>query len=129
MTYTALCTLTILGDDLSRVHRDGILRALKSLQKEDGRYLCILCPIFLYSDGDEVMKLDTATKLCYIIHHFNVLCSFFALSTGSECDMRFLYCACAIMRMLGAHGCDDTKEFEAICQARAISYIRDCVVS
>ena len=41
MTYTALCTLTMLGDDLSRLEKDKILKALKALQQEDGSFKCI----------------------------------------------------------------------------------------
>lgn len=41
MTYTALCTLTMLGDDLSRLEKDKILKALKDLQQEDGSFKCI----------------------------------------------------------------------------------------
>ena len=38
MTYTALCTLLILGDDFSRIDRDAIVNGLTYLQKDDGRY-------------------------------------------------------------------------------------------
>ena len=38
MTYTSLLSLLILGDDLSRVNRQGILSGLRKLQLEDGRY-------------------------------------------------------------------------------------------
>ena len=37
MTYTALASLLILGDDLSRVNREAVLRGIKQLQIEDGR--------------------------------------------------------------------------------------------
>jgi len=38
MTYTALATLVILGDDLSRVDRRGIVRMVRSLQQPSGTY-------------------------------------------------------------------------------------------
>ena len=38
MTYTALAVLVILGDDLSRVNKKAVLRSLRSLQLDDGRY-------------------------------------------------------------------------------------------
>jgi len=38
MTYTALASLLILGDDLTRVYREGVLLQLKSLQARDGSY-------------------------------------------------------------------------------------------
>ena len=41
MSYTALCTLKTLGDDWSRVDREGIIRDLKSLQLPDGSFKCI----------------------------------------------------------------------------------------
>ncbi len=37
MTSTLLCTLLILGDDLSRVNKPAILKAVKYLQNENGR--------------------------------------------------------------------------------------------
>jgi geranylgeranyl transferase type-1 subunit beta len=37
MTYSALCTLITLGDDLKRVHRKEIISSLKYLQQSDGR--------------------------------------------------------------------------------------------
>ena len=41
MTYTALCTLKTLGDDLSRVDKFGILAALATLQQNDGSFTCV----------------------------------------------------------------------------------------
>lgn len=37
MTYTALASLVILGDDLSRVNREAVLAHVAALQCEDGR--------------------------------------------------------------------------------------------
>ncbi len=37
MTYAAINTLLILGDDLNRIQRDGILAGVKALQLENGR--------------------------------------------------------------------------------------------
>jgi geranylgeranyl transferase type-1 subunit beta len=42
MTYTALASLLILGDDLSRVHHSAIIEGLKSLQLPDGRSVTFL---------------------------------------------------------------------------------------
>lgn len=39
MTYTALATLVILGDDLSRINRKSVLQGLKNLQKPDGSFM------------------------------------------------------------------------------------------
>ncbi len=41
MTYTALCTLQVLGDDWSRVDRNGIVQALSSLQLPNGSFQSI----------------------------------------------------------------------------------------
>ncbi len=37
MTYTAILSLAILRDDFSQLDRPGILRFLKSCQRDDGR--------------------------------------------------------------------------------------------
>lgn len=37
LTYSALCTLIILGDDLSRVHKKAVLHGVKVLQEKSGR--------------------------------------------------------------------------------------------
>ena len=37
MTYSALCTLITLGDDLERVNKKGIIKGLQCLQRNDGR--------------------------------------------------------------------------------------------
>ncbi|XP_065836516.1 geranylgeranyl transferase type-1 subunit beta-like isoform X2 [Oscarella lobularis] len=41
MTYTALASLLILGDDLSRVNRKAIVSGLKGLQLVDGSYFAV----------------------------------------------------------------------------------------
>jgi len=41
MTYAALNCLLILGDDLTRLNRRGILAGVKALQLPNGRYLII----------------------------------------------------------------------------------------
>ena len=80
MTYTALCSLVALGDDLSRFHRRGVIAALRHLQRPDGSFQCI--------------------------------------SVGSENDMRFLFCACAISYMLNDWSGVDTDA--------AANFIRSC---
>ena len=42
MTYTALASLLILGDDLSRVNKPAVIEALKALQLPDGRSVLLL---------------------------------------------------------------------------------------
>lgn len=41
MTYTALCTLAALGDDLSRVDKVKTVASLQALQRLDGSFQCI----------------------------------------------------------------------------------------
>ncbi|KAL6040276.1 Geranylgeranyl transferase type-1 subunit beta [Balamuthia mandrillaris] len=48
VTYTALCTLRILGDDYSRVDRKAIIAGLKGLQCKDGSF----CPVIAGSESD-----------------------------------------------------------------------------
>ena len=38
MTFSALNSLLILGDDLSRVNKAAVVAGLKHLQKDDGRW-------------------------------------------------------------------------------------------
>lgn len=38
MTYTGLCTLLILGDNLSRVSRKDVAAGIRACQQPDGRY-------------------------------------------------------------------------------------------
>lgn len=82
MTYTALCTLRTLGDDLSRVDTKSILELLlPQLQSPvDGSFQCI--PV------------------------------------GSEQDLRFVYCACAICHML--------QDWSHLQQDAAVSFILQC---
>ena len=37
MTYSALASLLVLGDDFSKVDRKGIIKSLRHLQKAEGR--------------------------------------------------------------------------------------------
>lgn len=80
MMYTALCTLSCLGDDWSRLDRAGILRELGRLQLPDGSLSCI--------------------------------------QAGSESDLRFLYCACAISHML--------NDWSSVNQNLAVDFIKAC---
>lgn len=62
MTYTALLSLVILGDDLSRVFKRGIRAELQQLQLPDGRYFFhrlkhILSILRLYSGVFTLLSL------------------------------------------------------------------------
>ena len=81
MTYTAIISLVILGDDLSRLQREPIARALFSLQDTDGNFV--------------------------------------ATSAGGEKDLRFVYCAAVVSRLLGL----DKDLFD---KDRAVRFIMSC---
>ena len=76
-TYCALAMLTILGDDLHRVHKSAITKALPYMQKPNG---------------------------CFVSH-----------PDGIECDVRFLFCACAISAFL--------KDWSGVDKEKAVCYI------
>ena len=47
MTYSALASLLILGDDLRRVNRSAIIRGLHEYQNPDGRYLAFYIKLII----------------------------------------------------------------------------------
>jgi len=63
MTYCAIASLLILGDDLSRVHKEACLEGIKALQLSDGSF--------------KETSADNGEK-----------------------DLRFVYCACCVSKML-----------------------------
>ncbi|WAR28678.1 PGTB1-like protein [Mya arenaria] len=62
MTYTALATLLILGDDLIRVDRQAVLTALRTLQLPDGSFH----PVSEPSEND-MRFVYCAACVCYIL--------------------------------------------------------------
>lgn len=68
MTYTALCSLLILGDDLSRVDRQAILYGLKNLQRSDGSFqFCI------EGSENDMRFIYCAASICYILGSFDTI--------------------------------------------------------
>lgn len=68
MTYTALCVLLILGDDLSRVDRQAIAYGLKNLQAANGSFqFCV--------EGSEtdMRFVYCAVCICYILNDFTTI--------------------------------------------------------
>lgn len=100
MTYTALMSLAILRDDFTRLDRAGILRFVRSCQREDGRHV-----------------LFTTSSVPTILNFFS---SFSALSNGGEADLRTTYCAFVVSSLL-----DDWSGMDVEC---AITFIRRCRV-
>jgi len=62
MTYTALASLVILGDDLSRLNRPALLAGVRALQLEDGSFKAAL------EGGENDMRfLYCAASICYML--------------------------------------------------------------
>ncbi|XP_045216275.2 geranylgeranyl transferase type-1 subunit beta-like [Mercenaria mercenaria] len=66
MTYTALATLLILGDDLSNVNREVILVALRNLQLQDGSFRPVCEP----SEND-MRFVYCASCICYMLNDWS----------------------------------------------------------
>ncbi|XP_077200448.1 geranylgeranyl transferase type-1 subunit beta isoform X4 [Paroedura picta] len=66
MTYTGLCCLVILGDDLSRVNKEACLAGLRALQLEDGSFCAVL-------DGSEndMRFIYCASCICYMLNNWS----------------------------------------------------------
>ncbi|KAF8795805.1 geranylgeranyl transferase type-1 subunit beta-like [Argiope bruennichi] len=66
MTYTALATLIILGDDLSKVQKENILSSLKELQLPDGSFR----PMNIDCESD-MRFVYCAACVCYILQDWS----------------------------------------------------------
>ncbi|KRT80099.1 hypothetical protein AMK59_7518, partial [Oryctes borbonicus] len=65
-TYTALCTLLILGDDLSKVNKEAIAESLRVLQQPNG----VFCASKDGSEGD-MRFIYCASCISYIINDWS----------------------------------------------------------
>lgn len=66
MTYTAIASLLILGDDLARVNRPAVLAGIKALQLEDGSYKAAL------QGGENDMRfLYCAAAVCSMLNDWS----------------------------------------------------------
>mmetsp|Transcript_18687 Transcript_18687/g.45836 ORF Transcript_18687/g.45836 Transcript_18687/m.45836 type:complete len:239 (-) Transcript_18687:292-1008(-) len=110
MTYSALCALQILGDDLSRVDKDAIIQSLKLLQRENGcfrcatteeddmRFMYCACVISaMLGDWSGVNK-DAAVK--YIVES-QAFDGGIGLRIGAEGHGGTTYCAIASLVLMG----------------------------
>lgn len=61
MTYTGLCSLLILGDNLSRVNKQACLAGLRALQLEDGRSV----PSHILKHAHALINLNTTKTLSF----------------------------------------------------------------
>ncbi|KAL1117784.1 hypothetical protein AAG570_004099, partial [Ranatra chinensis] len=66
MTYTGLASLVILGDDLSRVNRQAIVKGVRALQQEDGSF----CATLLGSEND-MRFVYCAACVCYMLQDWS----------------------------------------------------------
>nr|XP_020635692.1 geranylgeranyl transferase type-1 subunit beta isoform X1 [Pogona vitticeps] len=66
MTYTGLCCLVILGDDLSRVNKEACLAGLRALQLEDGSF----CAVLEGSEND-MRFIYCAACICYMLNDWS----------------------------------------------------------
>lgn len=65
LTYCALCSLIILGDDLKRVNRSTIIKGLSKYQKTNGCF-------FSSPGGESDMRfIYCAVSICYILNDFS----------------------------------------------------------
>jgi len=110
MTYTALATLKTLGDDLSRVDRNGILQALQSLQLPNGSYQCIAvgsehdmrflyCACSIAHMLDDWTGIDCDNAVSYI-QHCRSFDGAFALLPGQEGHGGSTFCAVASLVLM-----------------------------
>ncbi|XP_033121353.1 geranylgeranyl transferase type-1 subunit beta-like, partial [Anneissia japonica] len=63
MTYTALSSLLVLGDDLSRVNKNAIITGLQALQKSNGCYTATL-----KGSESDMRFIYCASCICYILN-------------------------------------------------------------
>lgn len=110
MTYTALATLAILGDDFSRVNRDDILFALSALQRHDGMFMStvagseadmrfVYCAAAICSMLGDFSSIDVDRSISYIISGQTYDGSF-ALLPGQEAHGGSTFCATATLAVL-----------------------------
>ncbi|KAF9955939.1 Geranylgeranyl transferase type-1 subunit beta [Mortierella alpina] len=117
MTYTALLILLILGDDLSRVAKEPILRALRKLQQPNGSFVpcltdcesdmrftfCAAAVSYILNDWSGV---NQATMLQYI-RECQTYENGFSQSPHQEAQGGPSYCAVASLGLLGEEALQD----------------------
>lgn len=119
MTYTALLILLILGDDLSRVAKEPILRALRKLQQPNGSFVpcltdcesdmrftfCAAAVSYMLNDSSGI---NQTTMLQYIrdcqTHEHG-----FSQSPHQEAQGGPSYCAVATLGLLGKGALQDQR--------------------
>jgi len=111
MTYTALASLLVLGDDLSRINRKAIISGVQALQLPDGSYKAAL------EGGENDMRfLYCAAAICSILNDWNGMNTDSAVSyvlssisyeggigqgPGLEAHGGSTYCGVAALHLMG----------------------------
>lgn len=127
MTYTALATLVILGDDLSRVDKRGVTAGLRALQQKTGSFCavpegseddmrfvyCAACISYILQDwsGLDVERSVRFVENCYCydgsISHY----------PGTEGHGGSTFCAVAALVLMGKlHAALDDRRLERLCR-------------
>ena len=101
-TFGALCVLRELGDDLARVDRDAVAEGLRHLQQPDGSFAAAYQRKRLPETASAAERARAAVE------------------DVGDCDLRFVFCACATCALLGDWRGVDTAaatRFVLACQA------------
>ena len=121
MTYTALCTLRALGDDLERVEKRAIIRALRHLQlPNDGSFQCVAfgsehdmrflyCACCISHMLDDWSGVDQDRAVAYI-QQCRSWDGAVALLPGQEGHGGSTFCAVAALKLMGR--LEDTMDEE-----------------
>jgi len=111
MTYTAITSLVILGDDLSRLNKEAIIRAVKCLQRSDGcfnstfsgcevgdlRFVFCACVISWILDDWSGVDVDAAVRYIVSCQSYD---GGIALAPGAEGHGGSTYCAVASLVLM-----------------------------
>ncbi|KAF9937594.1 Geranylgeranyl transferase type-1 subunit beta [Mortierella alpina] len=119
MTYTALLILLILGDDLSRVAKEPILRALRKLQQPNGSFVpcltdcesdlrftfCAAAVSYMLNDWSGINQ----TTMLQYIRDCQTYEQGFSQSPHQEAQGGPSYCAVATLGLLGQEALQDQR--------------------
>ncbi|UXI14418.1 geranylgeranyl transferase type-1 subunit beta [Sarcoptes scabiei] len=110
MTYCALASLIILGDDLSRINRRAILKGLSQHQKDDGRFVqalieeeddirmtyCAACICSILDDWSSINKSSMISNILSCLSYENG----FGQKPGTEAQGGSTFCAIASLHLI-----------------------------
>ncbi|OLL24286.1 Geranylgeranyl transferase type-1 subunit beta [Neolecta irregularis DAH-3] len=113
-TFFALTMLIVLGDDLSSVDRDGILRSLSSFQRDDGSFAPVVFEGVRHGEVD-LRFIYCASAIQYILHgstidsdrvvqYIRAIRNYdygIGQAVGSESHAGLTFCALAALKLLG----------------------------